>query len=154
MMPCASLLLFRLMSWGKAIPIVFVAFAGFIGTMVYRMCRQRVDLVRDDYYQTELTYQRQLDRVRNAAQLTAPLHMTYREDQQQVAFALPSTLRQGEITFYRPADRQADVRVLIGPSHPARQVVPTQALARGYWRVKMSWSDGQREYYTETDLFL
>jgi len=142
------------MNWGKSIVVVFILFAGFIGTMVVLMSRERIDLVRDDYYQDELTYQQHIDRVGNTARLTTPLKMTYQEDRQQVTFVLADSLRRGEISFYRPADRQQDFRVLIPAQHAVRQVVPTARLARGYWRVKVTWTDGQRDYYTENELFL
>jgi hypothetical protein len=148
------------MNWGKAIPLVFVVFAGFIGTLVVRMSREHIDLVRDDYYQTELTFQQHIDRVRNARRNTPAyspqrtLAMTYQPDSQQVVFVLPDSLRRGQIAFYRPADRRADFQVTIPVQHPARQVVSTKTLPKGYWRVQFTWSDGQREYYAEEPLFL
>ncbi|AQG78915.1 FixH family protein [Spirosoma montaniterrae] len=144
------------MNWGKAITLTFIAFAGFIGTMVYWMCQQRVDLVRDDYYQSELAHQKHIDRVSNAARLTNLVNMTYLETEQQLAFALPTSLRRGTITFYRPADRQQDFRVSIPNAQTTsrRTLVPTSKLARGHWRVQISWTDGQRDYYTENEVFL
>lgn len=141
------------MNWGKSIILVFVVFAGFIGSMVYRMNRQQVDLVSDNYYQDEITYQQHIDRVTNARHRPS-LTMTYQADRQQVVFALPGALQKGEITFYRPADRQQDFRVRIPGAPATRQVVRTGALAKGYWRVQFTWSDGQREYYDEEQLFL
>ncbi len=144
------------MNWGKAITLTFIVFAGFIGTMVYWMCRQRVDLVRDDYYQSERAYQQHIERVSNAARLTDAIQMTYLEAEQQLAFALPTSLRRGTITFYRPADRQQDFRVTIPNAQTTsrRTVVDTDKLDRGHWRVQVSWTDGQREYYTENEVFL
>lgn len=142
------------MSWSKAIILTFILFAGFIGTLVYQMCRQRVDLVRDDYYQDEIAYQQHIDRVDNAARLNTPWTVTYLEERQQVVFTLPDSLRRGEITFYRPADRLQDRRVPIPEIHPIRQVVSTETMGRGYWRVKLTWTDGRREFYTENELFL
>ncbi|MCY7352421.1 MAG: FixH family protein [Cytophagaceae bacterium] len=141
------------MNWGKSIVLVFIVFAGFIGFMIYRMCRQRVDLVRDDYYQTEIAYQQQINRLVNASQ-KKPLDMTYHADVQQIAFVLPTTLHRGVIYFYRPSDRAQDFNLRIPDIHPARQVVSTAKLARGFWRVQLTWSDGQRDYYTEQDVYL
>ncbi|WP_420150616.1 FixH family protein [Spirosoma sp.] len=141
------------MNWGKSIILVFVLFAGFIGTMVYQMTRQHIDLVSDNYYQNELQFQQHIDRVANARHNLSTT-MTYQADQQQVVFVLPSTLQKGEITFYRPGDRQQDFRVKISAQHPTRQVIPTRSLAKGNWRVQFTWSDGQREYYKEEQIFL
>lgn len=153
-----SLILSLIMNWGKSIVLVFVLFAGFIGTMVYLMIRERIDLVSENYYQNEIEYQQQIDRVSNARRIHGSLNsttsMTYLADQQQVVFVLPNALQKGEITFYRPGDSQQDFRVPIAAKHPARQVVPTKSLAKGSWRVQFTWSDGQREYYKEEQFFL
>lgn len=141
------------MNWGKAIVLTFVLFAGFIGGMVYWMHRERVDLVRDDYYQTEMVYQKQIDRMTNARH-EKPMGMVYRAKTQQLAVTLPATLVKGDIHFYRPADRQLDFTVRIPTVHTGQQVVSTAKLARGYWRVQFTWSDGQHGYYTEEDIFL
>lgn len=156
------------MNWGKAIILVFVLFAGFIGTMVYRMTRQRIDLVSDNYYQNEIDFQQHIDRVTNTRRFhTGRIHagdefthtnssttMTYQADQQQIIVVLPSALQKGEINFYRPSDRQQDFRLTIPAEHPVRQVIPTEKLAKGNWRVQFTWSDGQREYYKEEQIFL
>ncbi len=156
------------MNWGKSIILVFVLFAGFIGTMVYRMTRQRVDLVSENYYQNEIDFQQHIDRVANARRgpsyggVARRVHagpdslapITYQSDQQQVVFVLPVTLKKGEIKFYRPGDREKDFRITIPADHPTRQVVPTKSLAKGNWRVQFTWSDGQLEYYTEERIFL
>lgn len=142
------------MNWGKSIVLVFVLFAGFIGGMVFWMTRQRVDLVREDYYQNEMEYQQQIDRLSNTAKLTTSLDMTYEPNQQKVAFVLPQALRKGEITFYRPADRQQDFRVRIPAEHPNRKVISTARMAKGYWKVQFSWSDGRQEFFSEKELFI
>lgn len=142
------------MNWGKSIVLVFVLFAGFIGTMVVSMSRQRIDLVRDDYYQDEIAYQQHIDRVANAARLTNKVPMTYLADTQEVAVFLPASLRKGTLLFYRPADRVQDFKVKIPQDHAARQLVSTKGLLKGHWRVQFTWSDGQRDYYTEQELFL
>lgn len=141
------------MNWGKSIVLTFIVFAGFIGTMVYKMTRQSVDLVRDDYYQTEMTYQQQIDRKANTSRRN-PVNVTYEAAQQQLAIALPTTLRKGEVHFYRPSDRQLDFNVSLVDKHTGSQTVSTARMLRGYWRVQLTWSDDQRDYYAEQDLFL
>lgn len=138
--------------------LAFVLFTGFIGTLVYRMTQQHIDLVSENYYQNEIEYQQHLDRVMNTRRIQSGLNssikMTYQPDQQQVIFVLPTSLQKGTITFYRPADRQQDFHVTIPAQHPTRQVISTQSLAKGNWRVQFSWSDGQRDYYKEEQFFL
>ncbi|WP_020604281.1 FixH family protein [Spirosoma spitsbergense] len=142
------------MNWGKSIVLVFIVFAGFIGTMVYWMTRERIDLVRDDYYQDEIAYQHQIDRLRRTAHAAVVIGVRYQPERQQVTFTLPDSLQKATLTFYRPADRRADVRLVVTPPYSARKIVSTAHLAKGYWRVQCAWSDGRQEYYNETDLFI
>ena len=142
------------MNWGKSIVVTFILFAGFIGSMVFLMSRQRVDLVRDDYYQDELNFQRQINRINNAATWNTDTAITYRPQWQQVIVKLPASIRKGNVTFYRPADRRLDVTVPIADHAPNGQVVSTASLAKGYWRIQVTWSDGEQEYYAEKELFL
>ncbi len=142
------------MNWGQSIILVFILFAGFIGTLVVLMSRERIDLVRADYYQDEIAYQQHIDRVGNTARLNTRPEVTYLRDQQQVVLVLPQSFCRGEVIFYRPADQQQDFKVMIPAQHATHQVITTRTLARGHWRIKLSWSDGKQDYYTEETLFL
>ncbi|CCH53802.1 FixH family protein [Fibrisoma limi BUZ 3] len=142
------------MNWGKSIVLTFILFAGFIGSMVFLMSRQRVDLVRDDYYQDELNFQRQINRINNAATWNTDTAITYQPQWQQVIVKLPASSRRGIVTFYRPADRRLDVSVPIADHASNGRAVSTASLAKGYWRIQITWSDGEQEYYAEKDLFL
>lgn len=121
--------------------------------MVYLMTRQQIDLVSENYYQDEIAFQQQIDRVSNA-RLSSSVTMTYQSDRQQMVFVLPTDLKKGEITFYRPSDRQQDFRVAIAPGQPTRKIIPTDSLAKGNWRVQFTWTDGRLEYYKEEQIFL
>ncbi|KAB7727682.1 nitrogen fixation protein FixH [Rudanella paleaurantiibacter] len=142
------------MNWGKSIVLTFVLFAGFIGSMVFWMTRQRVDLVRDDYYQDEIKYQQHIDRVVNTARLGAPVSMTYEAARQEVAFTLAAAVQKGEVTFYRPADRRLDVHQTLMAGPAGARTVSTAKLASGFWKVQISWSDGEHDYYAEKELVL
>lgn len=121
--------------------------------MIYQMNRQRVDLVRDDYYQTEMAYQQQLDQMTNARH-TTPITLAFESSDQTLTFSLPTALRTGTIYFYRPADRQLDFTIPIPAAHTNQQEVSTAGLARGPWRIKCTWTDGKRAFYTEETLIL
>jgi hypothetical protein len=142
------------MNWGKSIVLVFIVFAGFIGTMVVQMSRERIDLVRDDYYQDEMAYQQHIDRVANARRFDPGAYINYRSDRRVVEVTLPDSLRQGVLTLYRPADRQQDNEQVLSSGMPARFTIPMDNKPAGLWRAKLTWTDGQREYYTERELIL
>ncbi|MGA0558336.1 FixH family protein [Larkinella sp. VNQ87] len=140
------------MNWGKSIVVVFVLFAGFIGTLVFLMSRQQVDLVREDYYQNEVAYQQHIDRVSRTAKLGNAFAIQYQPDQQQLLLTLPVSLKTGEAKLYRPSDRKQDAVVRLQPNGEHRQTIPTAKLAKGYWKVQLTWSDGQQDYFSEQPL--
>ncbi|RAJ95865.1 hypothetical protein LX87_03615 [Larkinella arboricola] len=140
------------MNWGKAIILIYIVFAGFIGSMVYLMCRQRVDLVRDDYYQTELAYQQQINRMARTAQLAQSPAIRFDADQQVLHITRAAqTLANGKLTFYRPSDRRQDRVVTLQPD---QTTVSTASLAKGFWRVQLNWSENGQEFYSEESLTL
>jgi hypothetical protein len=57
------------MNWGNKLVVVFIAFALFMGYMVYRALSTKYDLVSKDYYKDELRYQERIDGVKNAVAL-------------------------------------------------------------------------------------
>lgn len=138
------------MNWGKVIILIYIVFAGFIGSMVYLMCRQRVDLVRDDYYQTELAYQQQIIRMARTAQLVQSPTVRFDADQQVIHFTRSEHgLTNGKLTFYRPSDRRQDRVVTL---QPGQKTVSTAQLARGFWRVQLNWTEDGQELYSEDAL--
>ena len=142
------------MNWGKSIVLVFIVFAGFIGTMVVQMSRERIDLVRDDYYQDELAYQQHIDRVANARRFDPATYIQYRSDSRQIEVTMPDSLKEGTLTLYRPADRQQDDQQVLSSGMPAQLTIPMQNKPGGLWRAQLNWSDGKQAYYTERELIL
>ncbi|MBO0949408.1 FixH family protein [Fibrella forsythiae] len=134
------------MNWGKSIILVFVVFAAFIGSMVYIMVGQRVDLVRADYYQDEIAYQKQIDRVARTAHLSNDPALTVDLDRRQLALHLPPGWTNGKLTFYRPSNGLQDRTIQL---FAGQQLVPTEGLAKGFWRAQLSWSAGGDDYYYE-----
>ncbi|MBO0935430.1 FixH family protein [Fibrella sp. HMF5335] len=142
------------MSWGKAIILIFILFAGFIGTLVYLMHRERIDLVRDDYYQDEIAYQRQINRVVNARHIDVTTIIQYVPTRHEIRLNLPDSLRHGTFLLYRPADRRHDVRLALTATTPTVSTIAMQEKPGGLWRAQLTWSNGQRDFYTDRELTL
>jgi hypothetical protein len=134
------------MNWGKSIVLVFIVFAGFIGTMVFRMSRQHIDLVRDDYYQDEIAYQQHIDRLARTARLIQVPRLRIDPVQQELDLGLPNGWQQGMLTFYRPSNRQQDQRITL---IPGQQRVSIAQLGKGLWRAQLNWSAGGLSYFHE-----
>ena len=63
-------------NWGTGIVLAFIGFIGFILYFVVRMStddRANHDLVTEEYYKKELTYQKQIDASKTATEMGANL---------------------------------------------------------------------------------
>ncbi|CAN5497376.1 hypothetical protein BH09BAC4_BH09BAC4_14670 [soil metagenome] len=134
------------MNWGKSIVLVFILFAGFIGTMVFLMTRQHVDLVRDDYYQDEIAYQQHIDRLARTARLPQAPTLDIDPIRQELNLSMPVGWQQGTLTFYRPSSRQQDQRITLSPGQHS---VSIARLGKGLWRAQLNWSAGGQSYFHE-----
>jgi len=62
------------MNWEKKIAIVYLSFVGFMGFLVWKCLQQDdIHLVSKDYYQKEIAYQKDIDRMNNTNQLSTQL---------------------------------------------------------------------------------
>jgi len=143
-------------SWGTGIVILIGVFLGIsISTGIYMMS-QDVNLVADDYYDKEIKYQHQIDRIERTKKLNEENIIAYNGT--TIIIKLPPKLKnknvEGEIHFYRPSDASADLRIPLSIDSSGVQVIPVSALTKGLWTVKVDWLVHGNEYFNEKRLFL
>lgn len=143
------------MNWGWKIVFAFSLFGVFIGYMVFRSFQVTIDLVADDYYQQELAYQQRIDRLENSRTLAQPLTFSQQAKHLVVQFPADLTERvQGEIQLFRPSDARGDQAFAIALDSQWQQVIATDQLARGHYKIRVDWTSGQEAYYTEESIFI
>ena len=131
----------------------FVVFIAFIICFTVFASRQKMDLVRHDYYDDEVRYQQQLDRLNRTQPLAPQLAVQYDAARRQITIALPSAhagkLVTGEIRFYRPSEERLDRDVQLAVDAQGVQRVDARALQAGHWKVRVYWKvDGQEYFFT------
>jgi len=125
---------------------------GTIGMIVFA-CSQKADLVSADYYEQELKYQAQLDRLNRTGQLASRAEVAYDAAQQRITVCLPpEQVRRpvsGRIHLYRPSaaglDRQLDLR----PDEQGVHALDAADLRPGLWKVRVSWTVDHQDYYLD-----
>jgi len=137
--------------WPYAIIAFFViAFIGIVSFTIFAT-RQRMELVRPDYYEEEMTYQSQLDRLERTRAIRAQVTVDYDVQQQAIKIALPNahagTAAAGRIQFYRPSDARLDHNVRLAVDAHGRQDVDARNLKAGLWKVRLFWEVDGQEYY-------
>ncbi|BDD00320.1 FixH family protein [Persicobacter psychrovividus] len=141
------------MNWGKGIILVTGAFMVFIISLVVMMCRTDQFLVAEDYYKQELAYQDQIDRIKNVQGLDGVVTVELSSDRKTAFVALPSEMigkiKEGQIHWFRPDNARLDVAQPIEDNEIGRWVCDLSQMKKGRWRVRTTWTDGQKEYFDE-----
>lgn len=145
------------MNWGKGISIAIILFSGFILFLVITCMRQTdINLVSEDYYEQEISYQQVIDKLNNASML--PHQPDVRDDASGVwiDFSKLSNYQNitGNMVFFRPSDPKLDRSISISLDSDGRQLIQKQNLQYGKWICKLSWQNGGTEYYTEYPLVI
>lgn len=144
------------MNWGKSIVLAFVLFAGLIITMVYMSMQHDVNLVADNYYEEELAYEDQMNRIRNFESLVDK--PSVKRIGSQIVLSFPSdvadNIQNGEIHFFRPSDHKVDKKIRIKLNQEYQQVFPVSAFGSGLWKTKLNWNDQGKEYFFEQKIVL
>ncbi len=143
------------MNWVKGVVFSFVFFVLFVGTMVFIMMNQHIDLVRGDYYQMDLTYQLQLDRKNNVLLLqNKPKISVNRNWQMSLVFPYDNTVSIDQIEVYRPHDERLDERYKFKEVKNNRVIFGLKHKVPGACRVRVWWRMDGKEYYYEEKVVL
>ena len=140
------------MNWGHKIAISFVLFAAFILYMVAVAFQQDIDLVAEDYYAQEISFQSKMQRKANLSDLGKRTKLSIGENQIVVEFPLTPT--SGEIYFYHPSRTVFDRKYPVNLDKSNRQVIDRSELVLGSYRIKFTWTANGKEYFQQENIYL
>lgn len=137
-------------NWGTAIVIAFISFIAFIMYFVITMSTNNKfnhDLVTEDYYQQELKYQEDINKVENTRQLTE--NISWEQTKNGILLKFPKDLNinniKGNVFLYRPSNKQLDFEMPISLSNHYL-LIPDNRLLDGRWNIKIDWSYKNEAY--------
>jgi len=137
--------------WPIAIIAYFILFISFTVVLVVYISHQKMDLVRGDYYDDEIRYQEQLDRMNRTQPFNAQVAIAYDSTLQSIRIALPSAHAQsqasGRIRLYRPSDEGLDQDLKLALGADGVQQVDAKKLKTGLWKVRVYWTVDGRDYF-------
>lgn len=143
-------------SWGTAIVMAIVSFISFIMFFVITMSTDEAyshDLVVEEYYKTELTFQDQLDKTQNATLLSENIQLE--KTSEGMAITFPEELEfskiKGNVFLYRPSNKQLDFEIPLSLSSN-QLLVPDKNLLGGRWNIIIDWTYGEEAYYFKEDI--
>jgi nitrogen fixation protein FixH len=138
--------------WPVGLIVFFIVFTTYIIGFVIFASRQKMDLVREDYYDQEIRFQKQIDRAQRSAPVLADANIDYDRAGDLVTVRLPAVKQNnvdGSVSFYRPSDASLDTSVELGLDPAGRQNVSVRALVGGLWKVRVQWKMSGQEYFFE-----
>ncbi|WP_291777298.1 FixH family protein [Cecembia sp.] len=136
------------MDWGKGIILTLAAFAVLMISMVVICVRQDdIHLVTQNYYEEEIKYQDQIDKMINASQLENEV-LVYDNQLKIVDLQLPVGSK-GTLHLFRPSDARLDRKIEFDITDLATNSIDVKSLKSGYWKVKLSWIENGTAYYQE-----
>jgi hypothetical protein len=139
--------------WPLGIVVVILLFMVFILTLVVKTYQLKVDLVSENYYEQELSYQKQLVKMNNVSEAE---RVSWKIMGEEILFRFPLSTDSivGTIQFFRPSDASLDREMAISVDHQGRQYLSLANLVGGQYRVKIDWQMNQKGYYMEEDIYV
>jgi nitrogen fixation protein FixH len=133
---------------GGYFAIAILGIVSFVGwTMSHKM-----ELVRADYYEHEILFQRQIDAKNRTAALGSQVAITFDHAGRSLKLRLPAThVRaglEGTAQLYRPSDSRLDQKIRLDPDGTGKQTISAN-LAPGLWRIRMEWMANSNLYFHE-----
>jgi hypothetical protein len=139
--------------WPLGIITVCGLFVAGTAGLIVMACSQKVELVSGDYYEKELKYQGQIDRVERTRREASQAAVGYDAAHRQITLSLPPGQVHGnvsgDIELYRPSAAGMDCSLRLNPDDSGVQRFDATNLAPGLWKVRVSWTFEQRNYYLE-----
>lgn len=137
-------------NWGTGIVIAFVLFIGFILFFVIKTSTDTnydYDMVADDYYNDELQYQEQIDKLENTK--TDKVELVFTKIPEGIKIEFPSNLNYNDITgtvsLYRPSNQVLDFEMPLSISKNSL-LIPKKVLIGGRWDIHVEWNYKSKKY--------
>jgi hypothetical protein len=139
------------MNWGYGIMIFYICFASTLIFVLIQSFNVKHNLVVDNYYDDDLSYQTTIDKRNNYLRSNNIIIKTKKkEDQIEFNFIRTKSL-SGNIHFYRPSNKDEDFVI---PILESTFTFDTKDISNGKWKVKIDWQDDNVFYYHEKDIYL
>ncbi|WP_162052535.1 FixH family protein [Pontibacter pamirensis] len=143
--------------WPYAIIAAIVLFMGYIIFFVVQAMNQDVDLVSKDYYEQEIAFQDHIEMV-GRTKAVGDVVINYKPESQAILLQLPKSFAgqqiTGRVNLFRPSDDKLDQEVPLQLGRDLSQLVETDNLEKGLWKVRVNFSAGEETYYTEETIQL
>jgi hypothetical protein len=137
--------------WPYAIVAYFVIFITAMTIWIVFAVRNDQQLVRKDYYEQELKFQKDIDGQNRAANVN--VFVNYDAAKQTVTVTLPGAAATGSIYFYRPSNAKLDCEFTLALKNGA-QPIDVANFQSGLWKIRLHWTANSAEFRYDKSLVL
>jgi hypothetical protein len=139
--------------WPICIITVFtLAIIGCVGFVTF-CALHPTELVAQDYYEQEIHYQSQLDRMEMVRTSGSLASIQYNQSEKLITISIPEEVDKarptGKVEFYRPSAASLDRSVKLEVDENGNQQVDARNLQPGLWKVRVTWSGGGKDFFLE-----
>lgn len=136
------------MDWGKGIVITLIVFISLmVGLVAICVKQDDIHLVTQNYYEEEIKYQDQIEKMINANSLDYKV-LVYDNQLKKVDLHLPVGSK-GTMHLFRPSDARLDQKIDFDVTNPNANAFDLKSLKPGYWKLKLTWSENGVDYFHE-----
>lgn len=139
--------------WMWGITITLILFGGFFVGFAIWTFQSDVELVYDNYYAKDVVFEQQIRRVERTDALPVKPVIKYEHARQTLDVYFPSAMEHqaqvGTVLLFRPSDLHKDRQFDLNLVGDSLQTISVPNLLPGLWRIKLSWTSQDLEYYLE-----
>ncbi|MBK9737262.1 MAG: FixH family protein [Saprospiraceae bacterium] len=144
-------------NWGTGLTIFFIIFVAALGFVLYQAKQQDNSLVMDNYYEEDLKYQQQFDKIKNTSELPEKVIIEYNKAGKMLVLSFPgdSTASiSGSVILYNPAYQKSDVKYDFNIGKRSKYNISLDKISLGRWKIKIDWQQSDKKYYQEEEIIL
>ncbi len=146
-------------NWGHGIALFLLVFVlTTVGVVVLILTDDAYnhELVSENYYEDELKYQEEIDKVNNASKLSSTVK--YRVSKEGVLLTFPSDFDYQEVTgiikMDRPSKKILDFTMPLNLDENFQILIPAEKAIEGKWKLKIDWKAGEEEFMFKANVRL
>lgn len=143
-------------NWGTGILITIIVFMIITLGTVFTFMNEKVDLVTDNYYEKELKYQQQIDKLNRTQEMEMDVDIQL--SNAGIVLTFPDSISgsqiSGDVFLYRPSDSGYDITLPVKVQANNQMIISTEKIIKGFWKVKVEWNANNDSFFSEKSLII
>lgn len=140
-------------NWGTGIVLFIIGFVLMNLVFGFIAMNTKVDLVRTDYYESELLYQQVIDKKKNYKNLTVPPTADIAQNIFRFDYTGNTKNISGTVHFYRPSDSNLDQKYSFSLPGIESTSIKIGKLKKGFWKADIEFTDGETSYFMQKEFY-